>query len=149
MLKKFVISLSLLLILVGCADTKQVSEINIAEVSEKLYEVSDFSGVKLTLQQAQGILFLTDEVIDAKVFVADDNTSDIVAVIQSSDVDTTIASLNDYKDQLVNMANAYSPEELKQINNAYLVSEGQYIVFVICDDYESVINEVNNLLAIN
>lgn len=149
MLKKYAISFICLILLVGCTNTKQTSKINVGEVADKLYEVSDFSGVALTLDQAKGVLFLSDEIVDAKVFIADDNTSDIVAVIQSNDTEATINSLNDYKNQLINMANAYSPEELEQINNAYLACEGQYIVFIISDDYESVTNEVDKLLTIN
>lgn len=139
MLKKFVISILMVLLIVGCSKQSANEEMTAKNLYDKLCAKITFDGTELTYEQAASILFLDDKATEAYVYIANDNTSNIIATIKTTSTISTIDDLNQYLASINQSAMNYSPQELNKIKNAYLKAlNNELIVFVICDDITQV-----------
>ncbi|MCI5773107.1 MAG: DUF4358 domain-containing protein [Erysipelotrichaceae bacterium] len=139
MLKKFAISLLLLLTLVGCQSANEPTELTAKSLYDKLCADIIFEGTELTYEQAASILFLDDKASEAYVYIATDNSSNIIATIKTTSTIATIDNINKYIATINQSAMNYSPQELAKIKNAYVKAlNSELVVFVICDDITQV-----------
>ncbi len=144
MLKKFVISLMILLTLVACSNSTQTDELTAKGLYDELCANITFDGTELTVEQASSILFLDENASEVYAYIANDLTSNIIAVVKTSSTISTIDNLNQYIASINQTAMNYSPEELEKIDNAFLKAlNNEIVVFVICDDITAVERVIN------
>ena len=170
MLRKFVSSLLVLFLLVGCSskgeeatpdEGEDASEENSGEeVANDVGSMADY--LKDTLNFAtemseqrentmMGMLFQMDKecVTGGKLYLSSDKTSDTVGVFETTDASKCIEYINSYIETLKDTANNYTPEETFKIDKAIVEQngDGSIVAFVICDEIEVAKNEINNLLG--
>lgn len=144
MLKKFVISLMILVTLVGCSSSTESDELTAKSLYDDLCANITFEGTELTVEQASSILFLDDNASEVYAYIANDLSSNIIAVVKTNSTISTIDNLNQYIASINQTAMNYSPEELEKIDNAFLKAlNNEIVVFVICDDISEVERIIN------
>ena len=144
MLKKFVISLMILVTLVGCSSSTESDELTAKSLYDDLCANITFEGTELTVEQASSILFLDNNASEVYAYIANDLSSNIIAVVKTNSTISTIDNLNQYIASINQTAMNYSPEELEKIDNAFLKAlNNEIVVFVICDDIREVERIIN------
>ena len=168
MFRKFVSSLLIILLLVGCssksADEKPAeNEENSEEATEETKSVGDMADylvdtlnfdTEMSEQRENtmmGMLFQMDKecVTGGKLYLSSDKKSDTVGVFETNDAGKCIDYINAYIGTLKDTANNYTPEETFKIDKAIVEenSDGSIVAFVICDEIEVAKNEINGLLG--
>lgn len=143
MFKKFVSSLVALVLVCGCSSSSvstASAELDIKATAKQL--VSDI-GLTDTMdelsndRQVMGLfLFDTDTVSESSVYIANNQSADIIGIFKTSNVDSCKASIKTYlENQKAQMQNYY-PDEVFKIDNAYLEDNGTIVILAVCKDIE-------------
>ena len=161
MFKKFVSSLIVMLLVVGCSSNKveetpkeeEVAEFNIADVTKKLCEdlglyesLSEFPSNRMN-----AMLFQNDEeaLSEGALYLSSDKKADTIGLFKTDNKDKCIEYINTYIESLKDRANNYTPEETFKIDKAIVETneDGSLVAFVICDDIELAKEKVNEILG--
>lgn len=144
MLKKFVSSLLVLLMVAGCSSTeKQAVEEKVEEVKVALKDVNvdelleaaglDETTVEVDETTAKMLMDLGDAAKDFEMYVADNNTADLMAIFDCEDVDAVKDAVGTYLEEIKAQAASYAPEEIEKIDNA-LIEEKDGLLWVIVSE---------------
>ena len=170
MLRKFVSSLLVLFLLVGCSSKggeaepsegeENAEESGGEETANDVGSMADYLAENLNFNTEMseqrentmmGMLFQMDKdcVTDGKLYLSSDKTSDTVGVFETTDASKCIEYIHAYIETLKDTANNYTPEETFKIDKAIVQQngDGNIVAFVICDEIEVAKNEINNLLG--
>ncbi|MCF0116210.1 MAG: DUF4358 domain-containing protein [Erysipelotrichaceae bacterium] len=155
MLKKFVSSLLVLVMVVGCTPKETVND---EEVKEEIIEQLD--EIEETLDEFSNETFLTlftfsDNMVEVdettakmlidfegsatliKMFMSDTGKADMVALFDCEDVEATKQAVNTYLEECKGQAASYTPEELDKLNNALIIEDEGCLWVVVTDDVET------------
>lgn len=145
MLKKFVISL-IVLICFGCS--KSIS-LNIDEVSSKIINKLNLSDSvsKLDLSDIENLLYLDNGTLkDGVMYISNTNKADIVGIIETDKTNDIKKIIEEYVELLKEQNSNYFPSEVEKLNNAFIKVSGNYVILVVCDDFDSIKNIVDEVV---
>ncbi len=133
MLKKLVISIISIFLMFGCTSNRNI---DIEALARSIYENCNKEMVLLDKDQALDILFL-DDISDCYVYLATDNSADIVAVIKGNNSEIE-KGIKQYIESLKQTSAMYDPKEITKIDNYLLVNKDDVTIFVISDNIDNI-----------
>ena len=166
MLKKFVSSLLVLsLFMVGCGKKEESGDVmdedlpqaqECASIADELVKELELD---TTCEEAKervmyGMFFNTSAddpenvITDGKVYLSKEGKSDTIGVFKTTDMDKTLADLQDYLDTQKENSEMYSPEEVFKISNAVVETDdsNMLVVLIVCDNIEEAKNLAKQVL---
>lgn len=152
MLKKFVSSVFVLLLLCGCStQTGSAADSPARQGAEKLIRRlgMDDTMEEVKPRVVKGLFFQGEEIVsDACVYYSSLNgNKDTVGVFYTDDAETCMKYLQEYlKDQKAKTESQY-PEEVFKISNAVLDENGKVVVLVVTSDIEEAKKQVKQFLG--
>ena len=162
MLKKFVSSLLVILLLVGCSSSNKEETVEPenteqeASVADLAKEIVDKLGMAESLTEfpsnrMKGMLFQMDEeaITDGALYIDSNKKADTIGVFTTNNPDKCLSYIQDYIQSLTDAANNYSPDELFKIDKAIVETNDarDMVVFIICEDVETAKAEANRVLG--
>ena len=87
-------------------------------------------------------------ITDGKVYLSKEGKSDTIGVFKTTDMDKTLADLQDYLDTQKENSEMYSPEEVFKISNAVVETDdsNMLVVLIVCDNIEEAKNLAKQVL---
>ena len=157
MLKKFVSSLMVLLLLAGCAADENViaEHAPVSDMADQLVEELGMTDLKEVKERVlYGMFFETTKdsednfVTDGKVYRGEDKSADTVGVFETTDTEKCLAYLQKYLETQKANSQMYSPEEVFKIDNAVLETgyDGTVVILVVANEIEKAQTAVNEML---
>ena len=140
MFKKFVSSILVLIILVGCSQSKSV---DINTVSNKIIEYYDKTNLtSLEKSDIESLLYIDEGFIEEGIFyISNNNTSDMFAILKSKENDNLKTYIKDYIDIVKTQNTNYFPEEVSKLENALIFEKDGY-VYLIFNDKQANIKKI-------
>ncbi len=132
MFKKFVSSILVLIILVGCSQSKSV---DINTVSNKIIEYYDKTNLtSLEKSDIESLLYIDEGFIEEGIFyISNNNTSDMFAILKSKENDNLKTYIKDYIDIVKTQNTNYFPEEVSKLENALIFEKDGYVYLIVND----------------
>ena len=145
MLKKFVISF-VALICLGC---NKPTSLNISEVSLKIVDKLNLNSSvsKLSLSDIENLLYLDQGILkDGIMYISNTNKADIISIIETDNSDDVKKLFEEYIELLKEQNSNYFPSEVEKLNNAFIKVSGNYVILVVCDDFDSIKTIVDEIM---
>lgn len=154
MRKLLTVGLSILLLLVfsGCGEDTAAPSVDLKALSEEML-AADPSLPRMVTVDSEGekaeeyFAAFSDLSFDkvGKFFLsyAEDGSAFEIAVVElksESDLQDLKQTLEDHVEQRVSLYRTYAPEQVKQAENAEIVSKGKYAALIMCEDLSGVKN---------
>ncbi len=159
MLRRFVSSLLVLVLLSGCgaggssASASSTPASAAADMAAQIVEDLDLGDHMEELQTrvVQGLFFFEDgNVTDCSVYMNNNSSADVVGVFISTDLAETESKLSDYLDTQRSQMQSYYPDEVFKVDHAVLLDNGtDTVVLIVCDQLEDAKTEAETLLGIS
>ena len=132
MFKKFVSSILVLIILVGCSQSKSV---DINTVSNKIIDYYDKTNLtSLEKSDIESLLYIDEGFIEEGIFyISNNNTSDMFAILKSKENDNLKTYIKDYIDIVKTQNTNYFPEEVSKLENALIFEKDGYVYLIVND----------------
>ena len=132
MFKKFVSSILVLIILVGCSQSKSV---DINTFSNKIIEYYDKTNLtSLEKSDIESLLYIDEGFIEEGIFyISNNNTSDMFAILKSKENDNLKTYIKDYIDIVKTQNTNYFPEEVSKLENALIFEKDGYVYLIVND----------------
>lgn len=163
MKKKFVNSLSVLLLLSGCAASPKGEIIPVASFhedssSEEAELATDLlkqlgmedSMTQITSRKMTGMLFEgnKDEIEGGVLYLSrKEGNTDTVGVFRTKDIETCRNSLTSYLADKKSEVEVYNPDETFKISNAVIMDDNRNtVILIVCSDIEKAKKTANSLL---
>ena len=173
MIKKFVSSLLIAMLLMGCGSTTTESASTSApeqkpeetkETTQSQDTSKDGAEVKKLSKQLVSDLNLEDKVAEVKeriipgIFFFEEGTvnatsfyvagkkADCVGVFRVNDEDSCKECIKTYLEPLKAQLQTYAPDEIFKVDNAIVDSKDGLVILVVCDDIENAKSAVNQAL---
>ena len=174
MLKKFVSSILLTAILVGCGGSSSNSPAPTQESAQAPQETKEATETKDTSkEQAEvkkiskqivsdlnlgdavaevkdriipGIFFFEEGAVNASSFYVADKKADCVGVFRVNDEESCRECIKTYLETLKAQLQTYAPDEIFKVDNAIVEAKDGLVILVVCDDIENAKNVVNSAL---
>lgn len=159
MFKKFVSSLMICVLLVGCSSTAEESAeeetktptviINTEKHAEKIvYDLGLEEKVTMIEARAiQGLFFFEEGVVEnSTVYYHNDASADMVAVFQANDIEACESSISTFLETTKEQMQNYYPDEVFKVDNAVLEHNQNEVILVICDDLSNAKKDVEGIL---
>lgn len=171
MLKKFVSSLLMITLLVGCGSStpssstsstttenttteakENDSEKDLEQVKKLASQIVDDLGLQESVVAAKdriipGIFFFEEGTVSASAFYLADKKADSVGVFKANDVEACKECVKTYLETLKAQLQTYAPDEIFKVDNAIVEEKDGLVVMIVCDDIESARQEANKILG--
>ncbi|MBR2067838.1 MAG: DUF4358 domain-containing protein [Solobacterium sp.] len=164
MLKKFVSSLLIIVLLISCGSKNNsneeagsnqatIKDLSVADAAKKLAEdlgmINELT--EFPSNRTLAMLFQNDKeaVEEAALYLSSDKKADTVGVFKVKETEKCKEYIQSYISSLKDRANNYTPEETFKIDKAIVETndDSSIIVFVIADNIEDAKGKVNALLG--
>ena len=149
MLRKFVSSLLVLFLLVGCGSSTSagaspqkdaeaiVKELNL---SDKMDQIQD--------RVVKGLFFFDEGVIEeSAVYIANDKSADVVGVFKATDTAAAKEKIDQYLASAKEQMQNYYPDEVFKIDNAIVEDKDGKIILIVTNDIEAARKKAQELLG--
>ena len=141
MLKKFVSSLLVILVLVGCSSGggSSSSKANAGDIAASLVKDLKLEEKVVSTEDRiiQGLMFFPENAVEeSALYLSNDKKADTVGVFKAKDVDACKECIETYRETLKSQMQSYAPGETFKVDSAIIEEKNGYVIFVICDNLE-------------
>lgn len=172
MLKRFVSSLFVICLLMGCGSSSTTTTTtNTPEATTQAETKAETKDTAKALEQVKkqaetivndlglenvsaakdriipGLFFFEEGAVEASAFYLADKQADCVGVFKANDVDSCKESIKTYLETLKAQLQTYAPDEIFKVDNSVVESNGDLVVMIVCDDIESAKKEASKILG--
>ena len=139
----FIISLCVITALVSCGEKNDVV-IDINELASAFDAVYDGTDIELVDIEGEAIDIhygIKDHYSSARVKASVAITSDEYVILECVDEERArkvYDVLSDYRTERIKLFSSYASEQVPKLENALLKRAGEYVVFVVADNYDMV-----------
>ncbi|MDY3234054.1 MAG: DUF4358 domain-containing protein [Erysipelotrichaceae bacterium] len=143
-LQKILTAAMVLVSLSACRTEKPADreELTVSSIADALLECYDVPMTEEDSASLENLLRISpDSFSDAKGYLSEEQDGQLLFVAEAAD-DETAAEIYDamsyYLSSLQNTASMYSPDELKMLNDGYLVTREHFVILSVCADRTAV-----------
>jgi hypothetical protein len=83
----------------------------------------------------------------SSLYLANDQTADVVGVFETENMDSAKMSVRTYLETTKLQNQNYNPDEVFKIDNAVIDDNGKTLILIVCDDLESAKKEAKTALG--
>jgi hypothetical protein len=148
MFRKFVSSLAAILLLAGCSG--EGSSASPTTTGEKIVKNLKLTEKMDAMDESQinGLFFFEDGAVkSSSLYLANDQTADVVGVFETENMDSAKKSVRTYLETTKLQNQNYNPDEVFKIDNAVIDDNGKTLILIVCDDLESAKKEAKTALG--
>ena len=149
MLRKFVSSLLVSFLLVGCGSSTSAgaSPQKDAEATVKELNLSDRMD-QIQDRVVKGLFFFDEGVIEeSAVYIANDKSADVVGVFKATDTAAAKEKIEQYLASAKEQMQNYYPDEVFKIDNAIVEDKDGKIILIVTNDIEAARKKAQELLG--
>ncbi|MBQ1468997.1 MAG: DUF4358 domain-containing protein [Solobacterium sp.] len=142
MLKKFVSSLLVILVLTGCSSgggSSSSSKANAADLAASLVKDLKLEDKVVSTEDRiiQGLMFFPEDAVEeSALYLSNDKKADTVGVFKAKDAEACKECIETYRETLKSQMQSYAPGETFKVDSAIIEEKNGYVIFVICDNLE-------------
>lgn len=142
MLKKFVSSILILLLLIGCNNNK----INIIDKANELITELNLKDVVVEIESnsIEDFFYLDDGTLEYGIFyISNINTSDMVGIFKAKNNDELENNIKEYLENVKVKNINYFPKEVEKLNNAIIKEKSGYVYLIVSNDQNKALDIIN------
>lgn len=149
MLKKFVSSLLVCMVLVGCGNAQSSAGVTPSDLTAKMVEELSLGETVSAVEERYipGLFFFEEDTVTQSSVYAAERLADCLGVFETSNVEDTRKAVQEFLDARKATLEMYAPSELFKMDHAIIEDNGSLVVFVVCEDIENAKKVVSDVLG--